>query len=188
MQGSEQPAGSFVIRTDSGCSLTVAQTDILRVPVDALVCQSDQDLSLSGGLGRILAEKAGPEFVAECRDFMEKIERLAPTMAIPTGAGTLQYKGIIHAAGPPKRDRKTISRLSATIGNCLMLADRKGWISVAFPALGTGIFEVDYEMSAHAFKQAIPSFFTTDANTCITSVWLCLTPDAFPVYERILKS
>ncbi len=187
VNGKETGKQVFEIHYPGGATLTGAVLDVLKASADALVCPVDPGLSLAGGLAAIVAQAAGRAFSEDAASLAAKIGHLEPTVALPISAGALPFKGAILACGPLKRDVKTVPKLEKTILNCLSLADRKGWRSVAFPHIGPGIFTLDHEMSAHAFKRALPEFWDATDVTVVTSVVLCLTLDAYPVYGKILS-
>jgi O-acetyl-ADP-ribose deacetylase (regulator of RNase III) len=102
--------------------------------------------------------------------------------------GLRPYKGIIHAVGPRMGDGDEQNKIEATIMSCLGIAHAKGWESVAFPAISTGLFMIPKGVCAQAFKNAVSSFWAKCSDTSVKMVWLCLTIEDYPVFERILKS
>jgi O-acetyl-ADP-ribose deacetylase (regulator of RNase III) len=70
----------------------------------------------------------------------------------------------------------------------LAIAQAKGWDSIAFPAISTGLFMIPKDVCARAFKNAVSSFWAKCSETSVKLIWLCLTIDDYPVFERILKS
>lgn len=67
------------------------------------------------------------------------------------------------------------------------LTDKKGWHSVAFPAISTGIFGISLTTCAEAFKKAIPYFWEKYPKTTIDAVWLCLLKEDFTEFKKILE-
>ena len=183
MEKKELDSITFSIELDQEQTFMVGVKDILSAPVDAIVNPANSGLSHGGGLAAVISEQAGPELDEACDRVIEKIGRIPVTMAAPTGAFNLPYKGIIHAVGPRMGDGNELAGIEKTIHNCLLVAEKRGWQSVAFPAISTGIFGVPKEVCAEAFKNAIPLFFDMRPASMIDPVWLCLTKDDFPVFK-----
>lgn len=120
----------------------IAVNDLLGAPTDCIVNPVNSGLSHGGGLAAQIADKTGPSFVRECDAIVEHIEQIPVTKAVPVNAGRPPYKGIINAVGPRMSAEGVPEKLHATITNCLRMAELKGWRSIGFPAINTGIFGV----------------------------------------------
>jgi O-acetyl-ADP-ribose deacetylase (regulator of RNase III) len=179
---------SFSITYPGDKTFRVGVCDLLGAPVDAIVNPANSGLSHGGGLAAIIADEAGPRLDQHCRKIIKEVGRIPVTKAVITVAGDLPFKGIIHAVGPRLGDDDVQEKIEKTIINCLRHADRKGWESVAFPALGTGLFAVPSEVCAAAFRKAVPLFWKNFPDTSVQQVWLCLTLNHYPEFERIFKS
>ena len=108
-------------------------------------------------------------------------------MAVPSKAGDLPYRCIIHAVGPRMGDGDEYEMLRATIYNTLFVALKKGLRSVAFPAISTGIFGVPKDICANAFLGALEKFWKNPENRTLHLVWVCLTLDDFPDFEKVMN-
>jgi len=160
--------------------------DLLGAPVEAIVNPANSGLSHGAGLAGIISDEAGPEMDAECDKIIAKVGQIPTTYAVPTLAGNLPFKGIIHAVGPRMGSGDEQQRIEATIVNVLKVADKKGWTSVAFPAISTGIFGIPKEVCAAAFNNAVPAYWEINQESGIALVWLCLTSDDFPAFREVL--
>jgi O-acetyl-ADP-ribose deacetylase (regulator of RNase III) len=161
--------------------------DLLGAPVDAIVNPANSGLSHGGGIAAIISNDGGPKIDRHCAKYIEKYGRIPVTKAVATTAGKLPYKGVIHAVGPRMGDGEEQNKIEATLISCLGLAHAKGWESVAFPAISTGLFMIPKDACALAFKNAVSSFWTKHSDSSVKLIWLCLTIDDFPVFERILQ-
>ena len=168
--------------------LQVGIRDLLGVGVDAIVNPANSGLSHGGGIAAIISDEGGPSIDKHCEKYIEKYGRIPVTKAVATTAGTLPYKGIIHAVGPRMGDGSEQKKIEATIMNCLMIAITKNWESVAFPAISTGLFMIPKDICAGAFKKAVSTFWGKFTDTPVKLIWLCLTIDDYPVFEKLLQS
>ena len=83
-------------------------------------------------------------------------------------------------------DEDIPGKLASTILNAMLLADRKGWQSLAFSAISTGIFGVSKDICTRAFGKAVPEFWEQNPASSVTMVWLCLTVDDFAIFKTNL--
>jgi O-acetyl-ADP-ribose deacetylase (regulator of RNase III) len=161
--------------------------DLLGVSVDAIVNPANSGLSHGGGLAAAISDEAGPDLDRQCELAIEKIGRIPVTQNVVTTAGRMPYKGVIHAVGPRMGDGDEGSKIEKTVVNCLKRAESRGWTSVALPAISTGLFCVPKGTCAEAFKKAVPGFWEEHPDSSVELIWLCLTIDDYPVFEKILS-
>jgi O-acetyl-ADP-ribose deacetylase (regulator of RNase III) len=109
--------------------------DITEMEVDAVVNAANNHLWMGSGVAGVIKRKGG-----------EVIEREAVAKgpisvgeAIITGAGNLQAKYIIHAAGMGQDLKTDEKKVRMATYNSLMRAEEKQLQSLAFPAIGTGV-------------------------------------------------
>ena len=105
--------------------------------IDVVVNAANAELRPGGGVAGAIHKAAGPELYRECKP-------LAPIKtggAVITKAYSLPNKYVVHCLGPVYGVDKPESKLLADCYiNALKIADEKGAISIAFPAISTGIF------------------------------------------------
>ncbi len=176
----------FLKQYQNNKTFHVAVMDILGAPVDAIVNPANSGLSHGGGLAALISRQAGPGLDEESMKIIEEIGMVPVTHAVPTKAYDLGFKGVIHAVGPRMGDGDEQAKQERTIINSLKVAEKKNWHSVAFPALGTGIFRIPKKICARAFKEAIKNYWLSDPDSIVDVIWLCLTLDDFPVFKEIL--
>ena len=180
-------SSSILISYSEGKTFNFGVKDIFSAPVDAIVNPANSGLLHGGGLAAIISREAGHELDEECDRIINKIGRIKETFAVPTKAYNLPYKGIIHAVGPRMGVGDEQIKIEKAITNSLLVADKKDWESVAFPAISTGIFGVPKKKCANAFKNAIPSFWETHKDTSVNLVWLCLIANDFLAFKNVLQ-
>ncbi len=128
--------------------------------VDAIVNAANEDLQHNGGLAKAIVDAGGPEIKSECDAYIEKNLKLKAGEAICCGPGRLSCKHVIHTVGPcwggGGEEEQQI--LQSAVFSCLELAERTGLVSIAIPAISTGIFKVPVEVCAQASLQAVEEF------------------------------
>lgn len=121
-----------------GSRLELVQADITTLDVEAVVNAANVALAPGGGVCGAIHRAAGPDLADACEDAAP-----CPTgEARVTGGFRLRARWVIHAVGPVWRggghDEERL--LASCYRHALELAVRQGARSVAFPAIGTGIY------------------------------------------------
>jgi O-acetyl-ADP-ribose deacetylase (regulator of RNase III) len=126
----------------------------------------------------IISRAAGPELQAECDALIRKHGPLPTGSAAVTTAGKLPFKGVIHAVGPRQGEGDEEAKLLRALMEAFKLAQERGWGSVSFPAVSSGIFAVPLEVCARAYVKASRA-------SPLRNVRLCLRDQ--PVIDAVLK-
>ncbi len=158
--------------------------DILGAPTEAIVNPANGGLSHGGGVAAIIADAAGEILEQDCERIIQKMHRVRTTLAVPTRAGNLPFKYVIHAVGPRMGDGDEYEKIKKTILNVMRVAFKLNLTSIAFPAISTGLFRVPKDIFAKAFIEALDQFWGDESNRVINLAWLCLTIDDYPFYEK----
>jgi O-acetyl-ADP-ribose deacetylase (regulator of RNase III) len=177
----------FSINYQEDKAFKIGIRDLLGAPVDAIVNPANSGLSHGGGIAAIISNEGGPKIDDHCALYIKKYDRIPVTKAVATTAGRLPYKSIIHAVGPRMGDGDEQNKIEATLISCLGIAHAKGWESVAFPAISTGLFMIPKDICARGFRNAVSSFWTKCPDTSVKLMWLCLTIEDYPVFEDLLR-
>ena len=165
---------------------SVVVHDLLREPVDCIVNAANGMLAHGGGVAAAIAKAAGPQLVEEGNAFVMKHGPVPVGEAVVTTAGNLPFKGVIHAVGPRMgegdEERKLIDALKAAF----LRAQEKGWCSLSFPGISSGIFSVPHTICARSYVRAVSTFFEICPESPLKTIRLCLFEGrAGPPIERI---
>ena len=143
-------------------------------PVEAIVNAANGRLAHGGGVAGIIARAAGPALQEESDRIVREQGTLPAGSAVVTGAGRLPFKGVIHAVGPHQGVGREEQLLVQALGAAFERAHERGWASVSFPAVSSGIFAVPLEVCARAYVRAVREFFAAHDETSLRTLRLCL--------------
>jgi O-acetyl-ADP-ribose deacetylase (regulator of RNase III) len=146
--------------------------------VDAIVNAANGHLAHGGGVAGIISRAAGPELQAESDALIRRLGPLPTGSAVVTTAGKLPFKGVIHAVGPRQGEGDEENKLFKALTAAFARAHEKGWTSVSFPAVSSGIFAVPLEVCARAYVKAARA-------SPLRNVRLCLRDQ--PVIDAVMK-
>jgi O-acetyl-ADP-ribose deacetylase len=152
--------------------------NLLEEPVDAIVNAANGHLAHGGGVAGIIARAAGPQLQQESDLLVQKHGPFPTGSALVTTAGKLPFKGVIHAVGPRQGEGDEEAKLVQALKTAFQKAAERGWSSVSFPAVSSGIFAVPLDVCARAYAKAARA-------SPLRNVRLCLRDQ--PVIDAVLK-
>jgi O-acetyl-ADP-ribose deacetylase (regulator of RNase III) len=156
----------------------VVRGNLLDEPVDAIVNAANGHLAHGGGVAGIIARAAGPELQKESELLIQKHGSFPTGSAVVTTAGKLPFKGVIHAVGPRQGEGDEEAKLFRALSAAFERARERGWSSVSFPAVSSGIFAVPLDVCARAYLKAA-------RGSPLSNVRLCLRDQ--PVIDAVLQ-
>lgn len=139
-------------------SIDAVRGDLTTERADALVNAANSSLYGGGGVDGALHAAAGPALLAACREVRATRwpEGLPVGEAVATVAGLLPARWVIHTVGPNRNAGQTDERLLASCyTRSLDVAQDLGARTVAFPAIGAGVYGWDAATAARVAVGAV---------------------------------
>lgn len=164
--------------------IEIAQGDITRLQVDAIVNAANTTLLGGGGVDGAIHRAAGPELLAECRTLG----------GCPTGEAKitqgyrLPAKHVIHTVGPVWHGggHGEDTLLAGCYRNSLTLAKAHGLSTIAFPSISTGAYGFPLERAARIALREIRTFLDPEPDFGKV-VCVCFGEEAERVYREALR-
>lgn len=163
--------------------LELTQGDITHLDTDAIVNAANTALHLGGGVAGAIRRKGGPRIQEAC----DRIGGIQVGEAVITTGGNLNAKYVIHAVGPKHGEEHEDAKLKDATLNSLILADKSSLKSIAFPAIGTGIFGFPKDRCAVIMLSTTIAYL--EGPTKLVRVVYCLYDrNTFDIFKLNLQS
>ena len=136
-------------------SISLVFDNILKSETQVLVSSDDYMLSMGGGVSAALRIGAGDALVAEAA----KAVPAKPGDVVVTSAGKLRARYVFHAVtiGPRRLELGAAAIVRLATQKAIALLPRLGCRSIAFPAIGTGVAGIPFEVAAAEMAGALVS-------------------------------
>lgn len=168
-----------------GQTFAVVVNDILCEPVQCIVNAANGMLAHGGGVAAAIAEAAGSELLADCREIVARGGRIASGHAVVSKPGDLPFRGVIHAVGPKMGEGDEERKLAKALRAAFDLAEERRWRSLSFPAVSSGLFMVPAAVCARAYLRTPHEFFAANPMSQLRDIRLCLFLG--PLLEAVKK-
>jgi O-acetyl-ADP-ribose deacetylase (regulator of RNase III) len=175
-------------RTFGNSRIELAQGDITREMVDAIVNAANSGLQGGGGVDGAIHNAGGPAILEECRAIRERQGPLPAGEAVLTSGGRLAARHVIHTVGPVWRGggHAEAETLARCYRSSLELAAARGLSSVAFPAISTGVYGYPAEEAAAVALRTIAELLRAGSPVTLVRCVLFSERD-LETYRRALR-
>lgn len=157
-----------------GRKLQIVRGDLTEEKVDAIVNAANAQLQHGGGVAGAISRRGGPQIQEESDAWVHRFGPVPHARPAHTHAGKLPCRYVIHAVGPVWGSGDEDEKLRAAVQGSLQAADQLGLVSIAMPAISTGIFGFPVERAARVMLQAVRSHFEEDPTSSLETVRLVL--------------
>jgi O-acetyl-ADP-ribose deacetylase (regulator of RNase III) len=163
--------------------IVLKEGDITEESVDAIVNAANSSLILGSGVAGAIREKGGPTIQAEC----EAHGPVEVGGAALTGAGSLEARWVIHAAGMRIGGQVSEESLQSTLRATLTLAEDQGCRSLALPAIGAGVGGLSLQTCAEISLAEVRAHIEAraDASSLEEVRFVLLGEPAYRVFEMV---
>ena len=164
--------------------IEIAQGDITRLEVDAIVNAANTSLLGGGGVDGAIHRAAGPGLLEECRTLGG-----CPTgEARITGGYNLAARHVIHTVGPVYSAKpRDETLLAGCYRNSLQLAADNNLTSIAFPAISCGVYGYPIEQACKTAVDTTGIFLETNSSIARV-IFMLFSSGNLKVYEEYIQS
>ena len=143
----------------TGQTLQIVQGDITIEEVDAIVNAANEHLQHGGGVAWAIVKRGGDVVQQESDKWIRGHGPVSHAHPAWTSGGALPAKYIIHAVGPIWGDGDEDNKLADAVSGSLRVADELKLISIAMPAISTGIFGFPKDRAAGIIFKTVEEYF-----------------------------
>ena len=162
------------IEFPGGKRFEVSIYDLLFEDTDVIVNAANGGLSHGGGVAAAISKAAGPELDEDGDRIVREQGRIPVGDAVITTAGELPFKGVIHAVGPRLGDGDEENKIIRALRSAFSMAHERGWQSLSFPGISSGIFAVPHDICARAYIRAVRMFWADYPDSPLSLIRLVL--------------
>ena len=170
--------------------MEVIQGDITTLDVDAIVNAANSSLMGGGGVDGAIHRAAGPSLLEECMQIAaRRPENPCPAgEAVITGAGKLSANFVIHTVGPVWHggSKGEAQLLASCYRESLLLAEKNGVKSIAFPNISTGVYGYPKDKAAGAAVSAVREVLPQTPGI-ERVVFVCFDDENLSLYLELMK-
>ena len=165
--------------------MEVAQGDITKLAIDAIVNAANTSLLGGGGVDGAIHRAAGVELQAECR----LIGGCPTGEARITKGYRLPVRHVIHTVGPVWNGggHGEDGLLESCYRNSLALARKAGVKTIAFPAISTGVYSFPLDRAARIAVSTVADELARDRGPIEKVIFCTFGTEATEAYRAALE-
>jgi O-acetyl-ADP-ribose deacetylase (regulator of RNase III) len=169
--------------------IELAQGDITKLHVDAIVNAANTSLLGGGGVDGAIHRAGGKAILEDCIKIRNKQGGCEVGDAVITTAGNMPSKYVIHTVGPVwSQSKKDADELLANAyRNSLKLAVENKVKTIAFPNISTGIYHFPKDKAAEIAIKTIKDFLSAHQQMDKV-IFVCFDEENYQIYQKLLAS
>ncbi len=166
--------------------IEIIEADITTLDVDAIVNAANGTLLGGGGVDGAIHRAAGPQLLAECRT----LGGCETGAAKITRGYRLKARHVIHTVGPVWQGGGVgeAELLANAYANSLALARKHGLVSIAFPAISTGVYGYPADRAAEVAVGTVVGALRGDDAHFARVVFCCFARQSAVHHEQALRA
>jgi O-acetyl-ADP-ribose deacetylase len=166
-----------------GTTLSIVRGDITEAEVDAVVNAANSELWMGTGVAGAMKRKGGTVIEEEA----VRQGPIEPGEAVLTVAGNLPATHVIHAAAMGSDLKADPEKIAAATRSTLAIAEKHRLLSIAFPALGSGVGGVPPAQSADTMVSAIVDHVRTVKTSLQKVMFVLYQDETFKAFSDALR-
>ena len=164
-------------------TFSIVRGDITEAEVDAVVNAANSELWMGTGVAGAMKRKGGTVIEEEA----VRQGPIEPGEAVLTVAGNLPATHVIHAAAMGRDLKADADKIAAATRSSLAIAEKHRMLSIAFPALGSGVGGVPAAQSADTMISTIVEHVRTGKTSLQKVIFVLYQDEALKAFSDALR-
>jgi putative ATPase len=159
---------------EQGRKLRLVHGDLTEAKVDVIVNAANAQLAHGGGVAGAIVRRGGQVIQQESNDWVRENGPISCEQPAITSAGDLPSRFVIHAVGPVWGEGGEDRKLFRAVFTALEMANNRSFVSLALPAISTGIFGFPKDRGARIILNALLEFLEGNEQTTLEELQIVL--------------